>query len=74
MILLRYVNLSINRYNNIITSEVFAYIASIMYSKISKKELEQECERSGIEHGRLDRKQLMKMLQEHEELEGSEYE
>src|SRR6218665_452987 len=58
----------------IITLEVFANIASIMYSKMAKKELEQECGKRGIVYSGLDKKELVKRLQEHEEVEGSEYE
>src|SRR6218665_3318536 len=58
----------------IITWEVFTNAASIMYSKMAKKELEQECGKRGIVYGGLDKKELVKRLKEHEEVEGSEYE
>src|SRR6218665_3945549 len=45
-----------------------------MYSKMKKKELEQECGKRGIVYSGLDKKELVKRLQEHEEVEGSEYE
>src|SRR6218665_2692113 len=45
-----------------------------MYSKMAKKELEQECGKRGIVYGGLDKKELVKRLKEHEEVEGSEYE
>src|SRR6218665_1545028 len=45
-----------------------------MYSKMAKKELEQECGKRGIVYGGLDKKELVKRLKEHDEVEGSEYE
>src|SRR6218665_3604002 len=45
-----------------------------MYSKMAKKELEQECGKRGIAYGGLDKKELVKRLKEHDEMEGSEYE
>ena len=45
-----------------------------MYSKMKKKELEQECGQRGIVYGGLDKKELVKRLKEHEEVEGSESE
>src|SRR6218665_3404292 len=41
---------------------------------MAKKELEQECGKRGIVYGGLDKKELVKRLKEHEEVEGSEYE
>src|SRR6218665_1662753 len=58
----------------IITWEVFTNAASIMYSKMTKKQLEQEYGKRGIVYSGLDKKELVKRLQEHEEVEGSEYE
>src|SRR6218665_3947387 len=45
-----------------------------MYSKMAKKELEQECGKRGIVYGGLDKKELVKRLKENDEVEGSEYE
>jgi len=45
-----------------------------MYFKMTKKELEQECGKRGIVYGGLDKKELVKRLQEHGEVEGSDYE
>jgi len=39
-----------------------------MYSKMTKKELEQECGKRGIVYGGLDKKELVKRLKEHEEV------
>src|SRR6218665_25039 len=45
-----------------------------MYSKMTKIELEQECVKRGIVYGGLNKKELVKRLKEHDEVEGSEYE